>query len=76
MVLREAREYDMWDQAVAELMAQIVVIVHCSNDNVNDNNTMSTSRNISKNVVEVNNKREENRLIGLKKYLLILGIAC
>jgi len=76
MVLREAREYDMWDQAVAELMAQIVVIVHCSNDNVNDNNTMSTSRNSSKNVVEVNNKREENRLIGLKKYLLILGIAC
>jgi hypothetical protein len=28
-VLREAREKDMWDLAVAELMAQVVVVVHC-----------------------------------------------
>ena len=29
-VLREARERDMWDLAVAELMTQVVVIIHCS----------------------------------------------
>lgn len=28
-VLREAREKDMWDLAVAELMTQVVVVVHC-----------------------------------------------
>ena len=28
-VLREAREKDLWDLAVAELMAQVVVVVHC-----------------------------------------------
>lgn len=28
-VLREAREKDMWDLAVAELMTQVVVIIHC-----------------------------------------------
>jgi hypothetical protein len=28
-VLREAREKDMWDLAVAELMTQVVVILHC-----------------------------------------------
>ena len=30
VVLREARERDMWDLAVAELMTQVVVIIHCS----------------------------------------------
>jgi hypothetical protein len=29
-VLREAREKDMWDLAVAELMTQVIVINHCS----------------------------------------------
>jgi hypothetical protein len=29
VVLREARERDMWDQAVAELMTQVVVVIHC-----------------------------------------------
>lgn len=29
VVLREAREKDMWDLAVAELMTQVVVIIHC-----------------------------------------------
>ena len=28
-VLREAREKDLWDLAVAELMTQVVVIIHC-----------------------------------------------
>lgn len=28
-VLREAREKDMWDLAVAELMTQVVTVVHC-----------------------------------------------
>ena len=28
-VLREAREKDMWDLAVAELMTQVVVVSHC-----------------------------------------------
>lgn len=28
-VLREAREKDSWDLAVAELMTQVVVIIHC-----------------------------------------------
>ncbi len=28
-VLREAREKDQWDLAVAELMTQVVVVVHC-----------------------------------------------
>lgn len=28
-VLREARERDLWDLAVAELMTQVVVVVHC-----------------------------------------------
>jgi hypothetical protein len=28
-VLREAREKDMWDLAVAELMTQVVVVAHC-----------------------------------------------
>jgi hypothetical protein len=31
-VLREAREKDMWDLAVAELMTQVVVIIHCSDN--------------------------------------------
>lgn len=29
-VLREAREKDLWDLAVAELMTQVIVIIHCS----------------------------------------------
>lgn len=29
VVLREAREKDMWDLAVAELMTQVVIIIHC-----------------------------------------------
>lgn len=29
-VLREAREKDMWDLAVAELMTQVIVIIHCA----------------------------------------------
>jgi hypothetical protein len=29
VVLREAREKDMWDLAVAELMTQVVVVIHC-----------------------------------------------
>jgi hypothetical protein len=29
-VLREAREKDLWDLAVAELMTQVVVVVHCN----------------------------------------------
>mmetsp|Transcript_6435 Transcript_6435/g.15211 ORF Transcript_6435/g.15211 Transcript_6435/m.15211 type:complete len:1151 (+) Transcript_6435:149-3601(+) len=29
-VLREARERDMWDLAVAELMTQVVIVVNCS----------------------------------------------
>lgn len=34
VVLREAREKDMWDLAVAELMTQVVVVIHChDNDN-------------------------------------------
>ena len=28
-VLREAREKDMWDLAVAELMTQVIVVIHC-----------------------------------------------
>jgi hypothetical protein len=28
-VLREARERDMWDLAVAELMTQVVIVAHC-----------------------------------------------
>lgn len=28
-VLREAREKDMWDLAVSELMTQVVIVVHC-----------------------------------------------
>lgn len=28
-VLRQARELDLWDIAVAELMAQVIVVVHC-----------------------------------------------
>jgi hypothetical protein len=30
LVLREAREKDMWDLAVAELMTQVIVVIHCS----------------------------------------------
>lgn len=29
-VLREAREKDLWDLAVAELMTQVVIVVHCN----------------------------------------------
>lgn len=29
VVLREAREKDMWDLAVSELMTQVVVVIHC-----------------------------------------------
>ena len=29
-VLREARERDMWDLAVAELMTQVIIIIHCN----------------------------------------------
>lgn len=32
VVLREAREKDMWDLAVAELMTQVVVALHCQED--------------------------------------------
>jgi len=32
VVLREARERDMWDQAVAELMTQVVVVAQCRTD--------------------------------------------
>lgn len=31
-VLREAREKDMWDLAVAELMTQVIIVLHCSTD--------------------------------------------
>lgn len=33
-VLREARERDMWDLAVAELMTQVVVVVHCHDNDM------------------------------------------
>lgn len=33
-VLREAREKDMWDLAVAELMTQVIVIIHCNERDV------------------------------------------
>lgn len=29
LVLTEARKYDQWDQAVAELMVQVVCVLHC-----------------------------------------------
>ena len=29
LVLREAREKDMWDVAVAELMTQVIVVMRC-----------------------------------------------
>jgi hypothetical protein len=29
VVLREAREKDVWDLAVAELMTQVVIVIHC-----------------------------------------------
>jgi hypothetical protein len=29
VVLREAREKDMWDIAVAELMTQVIIVIHC-----------------------------------------------
>lgn len=29
VVLREAREKDLWDLAVAELMTQVVIVIHC-----------------------------------------------
>jgi len=32
--LREARERDLWDLAVAELMTQVVVVVHCHNNDM------------------------------------------
>jgi len=32
VVLREAREKDMWDLAVAELMTQVAVVLHCQED--------------------------------------------
>eukprot|EP00586_Coscinodiscus_wailesii_P017773 CAMPEP_0172505884 /NCGR_PEP_ID=MMETSP1066-20121228/189593_1 /TAXON_ID=671091 /ORGANISM="Coscinodiscus wailesii, Strain CCMP2513" /LENGTH=544 /DNA_ID=CAMNT_0013282645 /DNA_START=1 /DNA_END=1635 /DNA_ORIENTATION=+ len=51
VVLREARERDQWDQAVAELMTQVVVVVHC-------------------------HPEEDGRLMGLRNYLLGIGIAC
>jgi len=50
LVLREARERDMWDCAVAELMTQVVVAVFCPEG--------------------------DDRLEGLRRYLLSLGIAC
>jgi hypothetical protein len=33
-VLREARERDLWDLAVAELMTQVVVVVHCHDNDM------------------------------------------
>jgi hypothetical protein len=35
IVLREAREKDMWDSAVAELLTQVVVVIHCPEDDKN-----------------------------------------
>lgn len=29
VVLREAREKDMWDLAVSELMTQVIIVIHC-----------------------------------------------
>lgn len=49
-VLREAREKKMWDLAVAELMTQVIVVLHCP--------------------------AHDDRLEGLRQYLLTLGIAC
>lgn len=49
-VLRDARETDSWDLAVAELMAQIIVVLHCP--------------------------KGDNRLKGLQRYLMTLGISC
>jgi len=49
-VLRDARETDSWDLAVAELMAQIIVVLHCP--------------------------KGDNRLKGLQRYLVTLGISC
>jgi hypothetical protein len=33
-VLREARERDLWDLAVAELMTQVVIVVHCHDNDM------------------------------------------
>jgi len=50
VVLREARESDLWDLAVAELITQVIVVLYCPEDDF--------------------------RLLGLRHYLLGLGIAC
>ena len=51
VVLREARERDMWDQAVAELMVQVVTVIYC-------------------------HAEDDRRMVGIRQYLLALGIAC
>lgn len=31
-VLREAKEHDQWDRAVAELLTQVLVVLHCASE--------------------------------------------
>mmetsp|Transcript_35315 Transcript_35315/g.81805 ORF Transcript_35315/g.81805 Transcript_35315/m.81805 type:complete len:233 (+) Transcript_35315:2701-3399(+) len=50
VVLREARESDLWDLSVAELITQVIIVLYCPEDDF--------------------------RLMGLRQYLLGLGIAC
>ncbi len=49
-ILRQARETNMWDLAIAELLTQVLVIIHCPED--------------------------DNKLDGLRKYLMTFGVSC
>jgi len=88
-ILRDGRENDSdyWDVCIAELLTQVIVVLHCSsgckplhcnvgkmsnsNSNSNENSNAKDTAPSSSTAVT-----DHNRLGGLSRFLLQIGIAC
>eukprot|EP00814_Leptocylindrus_danicus_P020572 CAMPEP_0116033314 /NCGR_PEP_ID=MMETSP0321-20121206/18888_1 /TAXON_ID=163516 /ORGANISM="Leptocylindrus danicus var. danicus, Strain B650" /LENGTH=314 /DNA_ID=CAMNT_0003509311 /DNA_START=20 /DNA_END=960 /DNA_ORIENTATION=- len=90
-ILRDGRENDSdyWDVCIAELLTQVIVVLHCSSSSgVNDSVVKNSNSNSNSNEHNNNNAKDtvpstststavtdHNRLGGLSRFLLQIGIA-
>jgi len=74
-VLRSGRENDSdyWDVCIAELLTQVIIVLHCSREG-----SQSKGNGINNNSQEsaVDSSHSGNHLLGLRQFLLQVGIAC
>ena len=73
-VLRSGRENDSdyWDVCIAELLTQVIIILHCESESRENSNDKIKAPDDSNN----NPGKKSLQLLGLRKFLLQIGIAC